>query len=46
MRKTLGISAVVLGAIGVLLCITAIGLGWRTAARTVDRIDRAAARLE
>ncbi len=46
MRKGLGIGAVVLGAAGVLLCAAAVGLGWRTAARTADRTDRIAARLD
>jgi chromosome segregation ATPase len=46
MRKLLGIGAVVLGATGVLLCAAAIGLGWRMAATTIDRIDRIAARLD
>jgi len=46
MGRFLGISAVLLGAVGLLLCVTAIGLGWMTATRTVDRIDRAAARLD
>ncbi|MBA4189194.1 MAG: hypothetical protein C0467_14445 [Planctomycetaceae bacterium] len=46
MRKILGVGAVVLGAVSVMLCAAAIGLGWWTAARTVDRIDRIAARLD
>lgn len=46
MRKSLGISAVLLGAVGLLLCVAAIGLGWTMAGRTVDRIDRVATRLD
>jgi hypothetical protein len=46
MRKLLGIGGVVLGVVGVLLCAAVIGIGWRTAVRTVDRIDRVAARLD
>jgi len=46
MRKGVGIGAVVVGAIGVLLCAAAIGLGWWMAARTVDRIDRIADRID
>jgi hypothetical protein len=46
MRKLLGIGGVVLGIVGVLLCAAVIGLGWRAAVRTVDGIDRVAARLD
>jgi hypothetical protein len=31
---------------GVLLCATAIGIGWWAAARTVDRFGRVVARLD
>src|SRR5437763_16792287 len=46
MRKLLGISAIVLGVVGVRSCGAAIAFGWRTAVRSVDRIDRVAARLD
>src|SRR4051794_14997177 len=46
MRKPLGVGAVVLGAVGVLLCGAAVGIGWWAAARTVDRVGRVAARLD
>jgi hypothetical protein len=46
MRKLLGIGGVVLGVVGVLMCATAIGFGWRTTVRTVDAIDRVASRLD
>ena len=46
MRTLAGIGAVVLGAIGLLLCATAIGLAWWAAVTATARIDRAAARLE
>jgi hypothetical protein len=46
MRKLLGIGGVVFGIAGTLLCAAAIGIGWRTAVRTVDGIDRVAARLD
>jgi chromosome segregation ATPase len=46
MRKLVGIGAIVLGAIGLLVSAAAIGVGWRTAVRAVDRIDRITARLE
>lgn len=46
MRKVLGVGAAALGLLGALLCAAAIGLGWWTAAKTVERIDRAAARLD
>jgi hypothetical protein len=45
MLKILGIGAVVLGAIGILFCVFAIGLGWRMT-RTASLIDRAAVRLD
>ena len=46
MRKLLGIGAVVLGGVGVLLCATAVGIGWWAAVRTAARLDRVAARLD
>src|SRR5206468_4174017 len=46
MRKPLGICAVVLGAVGVLLCAAALGVGWWAAARTADRIGGVTARLD
>jgi methyl-accepting chemotaxis protein len=46
MRKLLGIGAVVLGGVGVLVCATAIGIGWWAAARTATRLDRIVARLD
>jgi chromosome segregation ATPase len=46
MRKLLGIVAVVLGIVGVLLCATAVGIGWWAAVRTIARLDRIAARLD
>jgi len=46
MRKLLGIGAVVIGVVGVLLCATAVGIGWWAAVRTIARLDRAAARLD
>lgn len=46
MRKLLGIGAIVLGVVGVLLCATAVGIGWWAAVRTTARLDRAAARLD
>jgi hypothetical protein len=46
MRKLLGVGTVVLGVAGVLLCATAFGIGWWAAARIVDRIGLAAARLD
>ncbi len=45
MRKLLSINAVALGAVGVMLCVAAIGVGWWTAVRIVERIDRVAARV-
>jgi hypothetical protein len=46
MRVLLGIGAIVLGAVGVLVCAAAIGFGWWIAAKTADRITRVAARLD
>jgi len=46
MRKLLGLGAILLGAIGVLVCVAAIGLGWWTSVRTADRIDRTVTRLD
>ncbi len=36
----------VLGTVGSLVCIAAIGLGWWTAVKTADRVTRAAARTD
>jgi methyl-accepting chemotaxis protein len=46
MRKLLGIGAFVLGGVGVLLCSTAVGIGWWAAVRTDARLGRIAGRLE
>jgi predicted nucleic acid-binding Zn-ribbon protein len=46
MQKLLGSGAVVLGGIGLLLCVTAVGIGWWAAVKTVTRLDRAIARLD
>lgn len=46
MQKLLGIGAVVLGGVGVLLCATAVAIGWWAAVRTAARLDRVAARLD
>jgi hypothetical protein len=46
MRKTTAICAVLVGALGLLFCIAAVGLGWTAATRTADRVDRAAVRLD
>lgn len=46
MRKLLGLGAVLLGGVGVLVCATAVGIGWWAAARTVERIHRVSARLD
>ena len=46
MQKLLGIGAVVLGGLGLLLCATAVGIGWWAAVKTVTRLDRAIARLD
>ena len=46
MRRIMGIGAVVLGAIGALICAAAIGLGWWLAVKTVDRVEFVAARLD
>jgi hypothetical protein len=46
MRRIMGIGAVLLGVLGVLICTAAIGLGWWLAARTVDRVEFAALRLD
>ena len=46
MRRFLGIGAVVLGVAGVLVCATAIGIGWWTAVRTSNRIVRLGTRLD
>jgi len=46
MRTLLGVGAVVLGVVGALLCAATVGLGWWAATRSVDRIDRVAARLD
>jgi hypothetical protein len=46
MRRLLGIGAVVLGGVGVLVCLAAIGLGWWFEAKTVDRVTRAADRAD
>ena len=41
MRKLLGIGAFLLGGLGVLLCVTAVGIGWWAAVRTAARRSRA-----
>ena len=46
MQKLLGSGTVVLGGIGLLLCAAVIGIGWWAAVKTVDRLDRAMARLD
>jgi chromosome segregation ATPase len=46
MRKLLGVGAILLGTVGVLLCVAAIGLSWLVAVKAVSRIDRVAARLD
>jgi len=46
MRKLLGIGAVILGGVGILVCATAVGIGWWAAVRTVTRLDRVVARLD
>lgn len=46
MRRLLGVGAVVLGALGALVCVAAIGLGWWAAVRTADRVTILAARLD
>jgi methyl-accepting chemotaxis protein len=46
MRKLLGVGSIVLGGVGVLLCATAVGLGWWAAVQTAARLDRVAARLD
>jgi hypothetical protein len=46
MRTSSGIIAVVLGAVGVLVCAAAVGLGWWVAVKTADRVTRVAARLD
>lgn len=46
MRNLFGIGALVLGVLGAILCAIAIGLGWRFAVKSVDRVNRVAARLD
>ena len=46
MRKLLGIGAVVFGVVGVLLCVTAIAIGWWAAVTTTAKLDRVVTRLE
>ncbi len=46
MRKLLGIGAVLFGIVGVLLCATAVGIGWWAALRTTALVDRVAVRLD
>ena len=46
MRTILAIGALMLGLVGLLLCAMAVGLGWWAAMRSIDRIDRVAARLD
>jgi septal ring factor EnvC (AmiA/AmiB activator) len=46
MRTVLGIGAVLLGLVGLLLCATAVVLGWWAATKSIDRIHHAAARLD
>ncbi len=46
MRKQFGLVVIIVGGVGVLLCVAAIALGWRFAVRTVDRIDRVAASVD
>ncbi len=46
MRRLLGIGAVVIGVLGTLVCVAAIGLGWWAAARTTDRATLVATRLD
>src|SRR5688572_30749573 len=46
MRKLLQIGAVVLGGAGVLVCATAVGIGWWAAVRVSTRLDRVATRLD
>ena len=46
MRKLLGIGVVVLGGLGLLLCATAVAIGWWVATRTAARLDRVVARLD
>jgi hypothetical protein len=46
MRRLLGIGAGVLGVVGALVCVAAIGLGWWSASKTADRVTRVAARLD
>jgi hypothetical protein len=42
----LGIGAALLGVVGGLVCLAAIGLGWWAATRTADRVVRVAGRLD
>ncbi len=46
MRKLLGIGAVIMGTVGVLVCVAVIGLGWRAAVQTADQVTRTAARAD
>jgi hypothetical protein len=45
MRRLMGVGAVALGVVGALVCVAAAGLGWWAAAKTADRVTRAAARV-
>jgi chromosome segregation ATPase len=46
LRKLLGIGAVVLGVLGTLVCVAAIGMGWWAAGRTTDRVTRVTGHLD
>jgi chromosome segregation ATPase len=46
MRTLAGIGALTLGALGILLCATAVGVGWWTTARSVNGVDRVVARVD
>lgn len=46
MRRLLGIGALVLGGVGALVCVAAIGAGWWAASKTADGVTRAATRAD
>src|SRR6187549_820270 len=45
MQKVKGISGIVLGVVGALLCAAVIGMSWWFAAKSTTRIDRMTSRL-